>query len=183
LLKLEELQDEQIQAALEPAETTPAMTDEEKQDALKLLRDPHLLDRILAGFDVVGETTNKLVGYLAAVSRKLDQPLALVIQSTSAAGKTTLMEAILAFMPPEEVVKYSAMTGQSLYYMGDGSLKHKILAIVEEEGAEKASYALKLLQSEGELPAALGEGREGVFRSLLAAHAPAASDGLRREAG
>jgi len=43
------------------------------------------------------------------------------------------------------------MTGQSLYYLGEANLKHKILAIVEEEGAEKASYALKLLQSEGEL--------------------------------
>jgi hypothetical protein len=48
-------------------------------------------------------------------------------------------------------VKYSAMTGQSLYYLGETNLQHKILAIVEEEGAEKASYALKLLQSEGEL--------------------------------
>ena len=53
--------------------------------------------------------------------------------------------------PEEERVKYSAMTGQSLYYLGETNLKHKILAIVEEEGAEKASYALKLLQSEGEL--------------------------------
>ena len=35
--------------------------------------------------------------------------------------------------------------------IGKTDLKHKILAIVEEEGAEKASYALKLLQSEGEL--------------------------------
>ena len=43
------------------------------------------------------------------------------------------------------------MTGQSLFYMGEADLKHKILAIVEEEGAERASYALKLLQSEGEL--------------------------------
>jgi len=43
------------------------------------------------------------------------------------------------------------MTGQSLYYLGETNLRHKILAIVEEEGAEKASYALKLLQSEGEL--------------------------------
>ena len=43
------------------------------------------------------------------------------------------------------------MTGQSLFYMGETDLKHKILAIAEEEGAEKASYALKLLQSEGEL--------------------------------
>jgi DNA primase len=58
---------------------------------------------------------------------------------------------VLAFMPEEEKTKYSAMTGQSLYYMGDTNLKHKILAVVEEEGASKASYALKLLQSEGEL--------------------------------
>jgi PHP family Zn ribbon phosphoesterase len=43
------------------------------------------------------------------------------------------------------------MTGQSLYYLGETNIKHRILAIVEEEGAEKASYALKLLQSEGEL--------------------------------
>jgi DNA primase len=35
--------------------------------------------------------------------------------------------------------------------LGETNLKHKILAIVEEEGASKASYALKLLQSEGEL--------------------------------
>ena len=35
--------------------------------------------------------------------------------------------------------------------MGETNLKHKILAIVEEEGAERATYALKLLQSEGEL--------------------------------
>ena len=61
------------------------------------------------------------------------------------------MDAILAFVPEEERIKYSAMTGQSLYYLGDTNLKHKVLAIVEEEGAERASYALKLLQSEGEL--------------------------------
>jgi hypothetical protein len=35
--------------------------------------------------------------------------------------------------------------------MGETDLQHKVLAIVEEQGAEKASYALKLLQSEGEL--------------------------------
>ena len=99
----------------------------------------------------MGETTNKLVGYLAAVSRKLDQPLAIIIQSSSAAGKTSLMEAVLSLVPPEDQVKYSAMTGQSLFYMGETNLKHKILAIVEEEGAERASYALKLLQSEGAL--------------------------------
>ena len=151
LLKLEELQDQQISQTMAPKEPVPTMTPEEKEAALRMLRDPNLLDRIVADFDVVGETTNKLVGYLAAVSRKLDQPLAIIIQSSSAAGKTSLMEAVLSLVPPEDQVKYSAMTGQSLFYMGETDLQHKILAIVEEEGAQRASYALKLLQSEGAL--------------------------------
>ena len=54
-------------------------------------------------------------------------------------------------MPEEERTQYSAMTGQSLFYLGETDLRHRILAIAEEEGAERASYALKLLQSEGEL--------------------------------
>jgi hypothetical protein len=61
------------------------------------------------------------------------------------------MDAVLAFVPEEERIQYSAMTGQSLYYMGEMDLKHKVLAIVEEEGASRAAYALKLLQSEGVL--------------------------------
>ncbi len=151
LLKLEEIQDEQIKAVLEPEPAIHQMSEEERTEALRFLRDPDLIDRIVGDFQVVGETTNKLMGYLAAVSRKLDQPLAVIVQSSSAAGKTSLMEAILSFVPIEDQVKYSAMTGQSLFYMGETNLKHKILAIVEEEGAERASYALKLLQSEGEL--------------------------------
>jgi DNA primase len=151
---LEELQEVRLKAEAAPKKEEPGMSAQEREAALGLLNDPKLLDRILADFaacGMVGEETNKLVGYLAAVSRKLDAPLAVIVQSTSAAGKTALMEAVLAFVPPEERVKYSALTGQALYYLSDADLKHKILAIVEEEGAEKASYALKLLQSEGEL--------------------------------
>lgn len=153
LMALERLQDESIKEVLQP---TPVeqMSDAEQADALALLQSPDLPARILADFElagVVGEATNKLVGYLAAVSRKLDRPLAVVIQSSSAAGKSSLMDAILAFVPEEERIQYSAMTGQSLFYMGQTNLKHKILAIAEEEGAHRASYALKLLQSEGEL--------------------------------
>ena len=155
LLKLEQLQDAQIQQTLEPKPTAALpMSDPARQAALALLQAPDLLQRILHDFEacgLVGENTNKLVGYLAAVSRLLERPLGVVIQSSSAAGKSSLMDAVLAFMPSEAKVKYSAMTGQSLFYMGETNLKHKCLAIVEEEGASRASYALKLLQSEGEL--------------------------------
>jgi DNA primase catalytic core len=153
LMKLEEHQEEQRKAAAN--EKKPAeMSDHDRAAALELLRDPNLVERILTDFrrsGVVGEETNKLVGYLAATSRKLEDPLAVIIQSSSAAGKSSLMDAVLSLMPEEERVQYSAMTGQSLFYMGETNLSHKILAIVEEEGAERAAYALKLLQSEGEL--------------------------------
>jgi DNA primase catalytic core len=153
LMALETLQDEALREALQPAPAA-VVNDAEQAQALELLKSPDMAARILADFDacgVVGESTNKLVGYLAGISRKLDRPLAIVIQSSSAAGKSSLMDAILAFVPEEERIQYSAMTGQSLFYMGQTNLKNKILAIAEEEGASRASYALKLLQSEGEL--------------------------------
>lgn len=100
---------------------------------------------------MVGEAENALVTYLAALSRKLDRPLAVLIQSTSAAGKSALMDAVLDLVPEEERVTYSAMTGQSLFYLGEADLKHNALAIAEEEGARHAAYALKLLQSQGTL--------------------------------
>ena len=155
LLKLEQLQEQQIQNLLQKNDPTEIEIEPvEKEEALKLLKDKNLLQTILKDFakcGVVGEENNKLIGYLSAVSRKLNDPLAVLIQSSSAAGKSSLMDAVLSFVPEEDKVIYSAMTGQSLYYMGGGDLKHKILAISEEEGVRQASYALKLLQSEGSL--------------------------------
>ncbi|MGR6770981.1 CHC2 zinc finger domain-containing protein [Pectobacterium brasiliense] len=134
--------------------TAPELDDDAKADALALLQDPNLISRLtddLAACGVVGESTNLVAGYLAAVSRKLDKPLAVLIQSSSAAGKSSLMDAVLNLIPPEERLQYSAMTGQSLFYLGETNLQHKILAIAEEEGVRQAAYALKLLQSDGEL--------------------------------
>ena len=153
LLGVEQVQAE-LARPLEAAVPVVTLSEAERTEALAWLKAPDLVGRLRAAFrmaGIIGEENNAFVAYLAGVSRKLERPLAIIIQSASAAGKTTLMDAVLAFFPEEERVKYSAMTGQSLYYLGETNLKHKILAIVEEAGAEKASYALKLLQSEGEL--------------------------------
>jgi DNA primase catalytic core len=154
LLKLEALQDAAISAALAPKNVTPSISDEDQAAALALLKSPDLTRRVVEDMErcgVVGEATNLLAGYLAAVSRKLNAPLAVLIQSSSAAGKSSLMDAVLNMMPKEERIQYSAMTGQSLFYLGENDLQHKILAIAEEEGVRQAAYALKLLQSDGEL--------------------------------
>jgi DNA primase catalytic core len=155
LLKLEAMQDEAIRATLAPKEKAAIGLDAlEHAAALDWLKAPDLIARLEADMGrcgVVGEAANLLAGYLAAVSRKLDAPLAVLIQSSSAAGKSSLMDAVLDLMPEEERIQYSAMTGQSLFYLGETDLQHRILAIAEEEGVRQAAYALKLLQSDGEL--------------------------------
>jgi DNA primase len=155
LMKLETLIDERAREAEQPkVAPLPSMTREEMDAALAFLTDPTLTDRIVTDFErvgLVGEPSNALVAYLACISRKLSNPLAVLIQSTSAAGKSTLMDSVLTLVPAEDRVHYSAMTGQSLFYLGETEIKHRILAIAEEEGVRQAAYALKVLQSQGEL--------------------------------
>ena len=154
LLQLEELREQQIAKAKSPLAKPVELSEAEINEAIKLLRNPKLLQRIVADLTacgMVGEDINKLVGYLAATSRMLKSPLAIVIQSSSSAGKTSLMDAILAMMPEEDQLRFSGITSQSLFYLQSDQIRHKILAISEDEGASRATYALKLLQSEGEL--------------------------------
>ena len=158
-----------VESDEEEAAPVPDMTPEERAEAMALLTDPALATRIatdVATLGVVGEERNALLCYLACVSRKCERPLGILVQSSSAAGKSTLADAVLALCPPEDTVTYSAMTGQSLFYLGRGDLAHKVLAISEEEGASRATYALKLLQSEGQLSIA-SAGKDPVTGKLV----------------
>jgi len=126
------------------------MTKAEEDEALEFLKDPELFSRILVDFETVGitgEDANKLMGYLSATSRKLDEPLSILVQSRSAAGKSTLQDAVLSLVPEEDYIKYTRLTGQALFYMQEDSLVHKLLAIEEEHGARDASYSIRNIQS------------------------------------
>src|SRR5271166_5551982 len=157
-------------AAATPIEATaPEMTDHERERAVALLEAPDLIDRVAEAFGalgVVGERDSALVAWLTLTSRLSDRPLGAVLQSSSSAGKSTLADAALSLMPDEATVVYSAMTGQALYYLGETDLAHKILAIAEEEGASRATYALKLLVSEGRLAIAAA-GKDPVTGRLV----------------
>jgi DNA primase len=126
------------------------MTNAEEDEALEFLKDPYLFNRILSDFETIGltgEDSNKLMGYLSATSRKLDEPLSVLIQSRSAAGKSTLQDAIIMLIPTEDYIKYTRLTGQALFYKEEDSLVHKLLAIEEEHGARDASYSIRNIQS------------------------------------
>lgn len=142
-----------------PAQTGGAgqpvpMSEDERREAESFGKAGNLVDLILEDFrecGLVGERSNILLCYLAAVSRKAEEPISVLILSSSGAGKSALQDATLRLCPPEDVVKLTSLTGRALFYKGAGSLKHKILALEEEAGVRQASYAIRNLISAGEL--------------------------------
>jgi hypothetical protein len=136
------------------AEAPPVMTDAERAEAAELLRAPDLMDRVVRDMETigyVGEPTNKKLGYLIGVSRKLPEPLSTIIISQSGAGKSGLATAIERLTPPEDVVFWSRLTPQALYYVEKDFLKRKLVVIEEREGSEAADYSIRALQSKHKL--------------------------------
>jgi DNA primase len=154
---IEKLEAERLQmrkTSSAEVETVAAMTDAEKQSALSFLKDPQLCERIVEDFrrcGLVGERSTVLTSYLGAVSRKLSEPLALLIVARSGAGKSALQDALCAFVPPEELVRVTRLTGQALFYKDPYSLQRKMLVIAEDEGAKEAVYSLRTLASDQRL--------------------------------
>src|ERR1043166_4071263 len=130
------------------------MTPAERDAALEYLKNPRLTESIVDDFrqcGLVGERATVLTAYLAAVSRKLSEPLAVLIVARSGAGKSALQDALCAFVPPEEAVRVTRLTGQALFYKDPYSLQRKVLLIAEDEGAQAAVYSLRTLASDQRL--------------------------------
>jgi len=82
----------------EKGPATVGMLPQAQREAEAFGQSPDLVERILADFErcgLVGERANKLLCYLASVSRKMDKPLSVLILSSSGAGKTTLQDMAL----------------------------------------------------------------------------------------
>ena len=87
---------------VETEDPLPEMTEAERTAATELLGQPDLMGRVtadLGSLGVVGEETNLLICYLATVSRLCERPFGVLVQSSSAAGKSTLAEAACSLVP------------------------------------------------------------------------------------
>jgi len=132
---------------------------------MELLRDPRLLERIrTAAVRRGGRGDQQLVGYLGVVSRHWNR------RSRSCAIEfrrwQKFADGSRARVPARRAARSILRhDGAVTLLYGEQDLKHKVLAIVEEEGAHTAAYALKLLQSEGVLTIA-STGKDPANRPL-----------------
>lgn len=148
---LEAERDERLRAT----ETGPQpMTEEERAAALELLRDSDVPQRIVDDLEklgYVGEQVNKLLLYLAATSRKMADPISVIVSSQSASGKSYLIDTVKTLMPEEDVVSMTSLSDQALNYLGEDGLMHKFLVMGEAIHAPSVEHQIREMLSAKEL--------------------------------
>jgi hypothetical protein len=132
-----------------------APTGADYDDAIALLRSPDLLDRMAADLETlswVGEEPMKRLLLLAAVSRKLPEPVWMALSASEGVGTSNALSLVAEVTPPEEVVQVSRLTGHALYYQDENALRHKLLVIDDADALPaEVVVALSLLQQRGVL--------------------------------
>jgi hypothetical protein len=135
---------------------TPALPREELGKLAAPIADArNIFEVVAACLNASGYAGNPAHGmaiYAALTSRILEKPMSVVVKASSSAGKSYLMNSVLALIPPEEKVVKSGLSPKALAY-GKEPLVHKVLAIQEASGAGgPEGYAmLRTLISEGVL--------------------------------
>jgi hypothetical protein len=161
LVHLTLLLDQAERAAAAPPPNPHELSPERRAAAQALLERPTLLDDLaqaLTSLGLTGEEETKRLAYLTATSRLLPRPLSAILLAPSGCGKSSLLDAIEALLPPEDVLFLSRLTGQALFYAGPDALCHKLVVIDEQAGASDADYSLRTLQSKGSLTLRTGRG-------------------------
>ncbi|HUX22346.1 MAG TPA: CHC2 zinc finger domain-containing protein [Spirochaetia bacterium] len=130
------------------------MTDDERAAGLELLSSPDLFSRIEADLELsgyVGEEVNKFLLYLVATSRKMPDPISVIVSSQSASGKSYLIDTVKALMPEEDVVSMTSLSDQALNYMPEDGLIHKFLIMGEAVHSSSVEHQIREMLSAKEL--------------------------------
>jgi hypothetical protein len=147
---------EQISESEKMLRETPA---EVRREAEEMLRDPSLIRYVaedIAALGVAGERDLGTDFYLIGTSRKLENPVSGRAHGPSSSGKSHVLDRVAEMFPPEDVVRATAMTPQSLHHMPPGSLQHKFVvggerSLRQEADVVEATRALREMLSAGRL--------------------------------
>jgi len=99
----------------------------------------------------LGEEINKKLFYISATSRLTGKPLSIIDISPPGTGKSFGLSSIIDLMPTDEILKYSRLTPNSLYYKSEDELRGKVLYIEELVGMGDSLNPIRMLLSSGEL--------------------------------
>ena len=121
-----------------------------------ILKSRDLLPWIAAGIEAVGVAGEHLLAltiYLTGTSRLLEQPLAVIVQGSSASGKSYVIERVARLFPAEAVLMATDITPNALYYLPPGELEHRFVVAGERSRHhnDETTKALREMISAGQL--------------------------------
>jgi DNA primase len=128
------------------------LTEEERKAGMAFLTNPAMFDEIVRDMETlgyVGEDLNKILLYMVASSRVLDDPISALILSQSAAGKSLLISTLKKLIPSEDVISVTSLSDQALNYVP--SMMHKFLDLGEAVHSEIIEHQIREMLSAKEL--------------------------------
>ena len=150
---LEEKRDRQFEQQGD-SDSSYQMTEDEVTQGMKFLTDPDMFGKIIEHTEILGytgENINKLLIYIAASSRKMDDPISVLVQAASASGKSMLIDTVRRLMPEQDVIAITSLSDQALIYIPEGGLLHKLLILGESVHSEPVEYQIREMLSSHEL--------------------------------
>ena len=150
---LEEKRDRQLEEQGDTG-STYKLTEEEKELGMKFLTDPDMFDLIARHIELLGytgENINKLLVYIAASTRKMDDPISVLVQAQSASGKSMLVNTLRKLMPEEDVIALNSLSDQALIYLAANGLLHKLLILGESVHSDIIDHQIREMLSSHEL--------------------------------
>lgn len=125
----------------------------EAEEALRqtagLLDDPSLLGRIdavLTQRGLAGDTRNARLIYLGLTSRLLSRPVNIAVEGPSAAGKTHLVNQVVALFPQEAVYSLTA-SSERLLAFAEEDFCHRVIVIGEAAGLHRDGVGATILRT------------------------------------
>jgi len=141
-----------------PESVVDPVAEGDRREAELMGRDPALFDIVNQDhrvFGIVGEEDNIRLCFLASVSRKMNDPLAVMFVSSFGVGKNTIADQARDLCPPEDRFDATYISGKALFHLSAHALKHKLVTVGEQEGARNANYPLRSLISAKALTAVI----------------------------
>jgi DNA primase len=151
---LEYFEIERERGGVEKRDVTVVLPHEDEEMGIAFLKSPDIIDAIaedMGRMGYVSERTNKIVVYLAGISRLMERPLNVYLQAGASGGKSALLDVLEALTPPADVWKASTISSQALHYVEEEMFMDKIFMMGEAIHDESIEGLVRQMQSEGEI--------------------------------
>ncbi len=146
------------------------VSDNQRDDAIAYLKDPDLLLRTesdLHDIGITGEAQVAIITYLVMTSRKLHQPLSVVLVGKKYSGKSYILDKISGCLPPQDIRQQSALSDNSIYYLKRHELQGKVFIITDIDYTSRSVLPIAQLQTKKRLSKTVTvKDRSGLLRTV-----------------